>query len=318
MRKWWLDNAKAFAIFLVVFAHCITETNGNVILDGTVSAIYGFHMPLFFMLSGYSFYLLVKKDGTLKNLIKHLLKIVVYYLVFSMIYIILNMIMSKFIFVHTEINYTDILYLWYKPVAHYWYLYVLAIIYVIKIAKVSLLDDKKVKPAILSIIITGALLIASPLLRDIWQLSRIMKMLFFFELGYYAEWWMRKLVFYITPVIGILCGYYIVAGYNYGTVDTYIEMIYAISISMFVICLFSNRLINRIKYFTYIGTTCVWIYVLHSYCTSLMSNICKRLIGAEYIYTRIILSTIAGMVIPIICVNVINFSLKRIRGKQVN
>ncbi len=45
----WLDNVKAFGIFLVVFAHFISSSS----YFDIDKLIYGFHMPLFFFLSGY-------------------------------------------------------------------------------------------------------------------------------------------------------------------------------------------------------------------------------------------------------------------------
>ena len=53
MREKWLDNTKAVAIFLVVFAHCLTEVEGHFVLQMANDFIYSFHMPVLFALSGY-------------------------------------------------------------------------------------------------------------------------------------------------------------------------------------------------------------------------------------------------------------------------
>ena len=45
----WIDIAKGMTILLVIVGH--TVTNGTVVRD----AIFSFHMPLFFILAGYTF-----------------------------------------------------------------------------------------------------------------------------------------------------------------------------------------------------------------------------------------------------------------------
>lgn len=47
-RKYWIDVLRALGIILVVLGHVSKEPN-------TVIFIYAFHMPLFFLLSGFLF-----------------------------------------------------------------------------------------------------------------------------------------------------------------------------------------------------------------------------------------------------------------------
>lgn len=47
----WIDCAKGFAIILVVYGHALTYFSPN--FDNVVHVIYSFHMPLFFVLTGY-------------------------------------------------------------------------------------------------------------------------------------------------------------------------------------------------------------------------------------------------------------------------
>ena len=60
----WIDALKGFAILTVVIGHCITDSLSSqtfpecaALLQMMGDAIYSFHMPLFFMISGYVFYL---------------------------------------------------------------------------------------------------------------------------------------------------------------------------------------------------------------------------------------------------------------------
>lgn len=49
----WLDIVKLFAIFLVVYGHCIQQFDDHYKESSLFVAICSFHMPLFMMLSGY-------------------------------------------------------------------------------------------------------------------------------------------------------------------------------------------------------------------------------------------------------------------------
>lgn len=60
----WLDCCKGFAIMLVVVGHITTDfRSSNLFLDYSIlinkvySLIYSFHMPLFFILSGFAFHI---------------------------------------------------------------------------------------------------------------------------------------------------------------------------------------------------------------------------------------------------------------------
>lgn len=60
----WIDALKGFAILSVVIGHCIADSISSqtfpqyaALLQMMYDAIYSFHMPLFFMISGYVFYL---------------------------------------------------------------------------------------------------------------------------------------------------------------------------------------------------------------------------------------------------------------------
>lgn len=47
----WVDCAKGLAIILVVYGHALTYFSPN--FDSIVHVVYSFHMPLFFVLTGY-------------------------------------------------------------------------------------------------------------------------------------------------------------------------------------------------------------------------------------------------------------------------
>lgn len=79
----WIDYAKIFGLFLVIFAHLYTSegtSESNVVR----TYIYGFHMPFFFLISG----MLHKqrKEKLKEALIKNLKSLFVPYLVFNLLF----------------------------------------------------------------------------------------------------------------------------------------------------------------------------------------------------------------------------------------
>lgn len=149
-REQWLDNAKGFACFLVVYCHVVRGilnakiVNSNIILDYLDYAIYLFHMPLFFMVSGY-FY---KKSGKIENIKeyfkfigKKIINLGIPYIIFSVIFVILNSISSG-----TNSNYSlfDILNLYKTPIGHFWFLYDLIIIFILMPIFESIIKNDKI------------------------------------------------------------------------------------------------------------------------------------------------------------------------------
>lgn len=74
LRYHWIDNIKVFALYLVVLGHIGTSSLHHI--------IYGFHMPLFFLLSG-----MLHKDKPVADMFKRL---VIPYILFNIIYLALE------------------------------------------------------------------------------------------------------------------------------------------------------------------------------------------------------------------------------------
>lgn len=74
-RYFCIDAVKAIAIVLVVFGHCLQYGSGAYFSENSLffqnpafKAIYSFHMPLFFAISGYLFFVSVQKRSFLDTL----------------------------------------------------------------------------------------------------------------------------------------------------------------------------------------------------------------------------------------------------------
>ncbi len=138
-RDLWVDKVKALACVLVVMGHFFQSMTKAGILQANFwyfcfdKTIYYFHVPLFFICSGYLYqkYSIVDCIGKwANNVLKKAISLGIPYFAFSTVTWILKKVFSNS--VNTEIGgLGEILFL--KPTAPYWYLYVLFFIFCISI-----------------------------------------------------------------------------------------------------------------------------------------------------------------------------------------
>lgn len=137
-REIWVDDVKVIACILVAVGHFLMSMIGepdvfhdNDLCEWFVQAIYYFHVPLFFICSGYLYQKLNVIDSWnswTKNILKKLLVLGVPYLTFSFITWGLKVLFSGT--VNNQLNgLTETLFM--RPTAPYWYLYSLFFIFLI-------------------------------------------------------------------------------------------------------------------------------------------------------------------------------------------
>lgn len=127
-RLQWLDAARGIGIVLVVYAHgarALPDVLPHPQLFRQVDqVIYAFHMQLFFLLAG-----LVSRTALNRSRSRYLnekvITVVYPYLVWSLIYWALELMFASH--VNSPISADSILYIWFKPIEHLWFLYVLFI-----------------------------------------------------------------------------------------------------------------------------------------------------------------------------------------------
>lgn len=130
-RYFWVDNIKFVACTLVVLGHFYMSMiqskilPDNAVYNFLIQTVYTFHVPLFFICSGF-LYQKSNKVHNLKswshNVADKLLNLGIPYFTFSIITLLLKVIFSDY--VNTEANnFVNSLFI--NPIAPYWYLYVL-------------------------------------------------------------------------------------------------------------------------------------------------------------------------------------------------
>ena len=136
-REIWIDNVKVIACILVVLGHFfMSMVTANVLPDTGLyqwfrQTIYYFHVPLFFICSGYLYQKFSKVDNVHSwwmNVLKKALNLGVPYFVFSFATWLLKTVFSSS--VNTQIGgLFDTLFI--HPTAPYWYLYALFFLFLI-------------------------------------------------------------------------------------------------------------------------------------------------------------------------------------------
>lgn len=134
-RNQLVDCLKGYACLLVVFGHVIrgirTAIGAPMFIGQVEIFIWSFHVALFMFLSGYVYSITGgwKKKGTRVSFLKNkFLNLAVPYFTFSIIYIVINCGIPG---VNNQNTLCDILWLWKTPVAQYWFLYSLFVLFVL-------------------------------------------------------------------------------------------------------------------------------------------------------------------------------------------
>ena len=130
------DMLKGYACLLVIFGHIIIgiRTSGMAVpgvLPLTEKFIWSFHIDLFMFLSGYVYSItggISRAKSRISFMLSKLLNLGVPYFVFSAAYIAVNSLTPG---VNNENSLSDILKIWYSPVAQYWFIFALFWLFVI-------------------------------------------------------------------------------------------------------------------------------------------------------------------------------------------
>lgn len=136
-RDIWVDYVKVIACILVVLGHFYQSMVKSAVLPETdlylcfIQTIYSFHVPLFFICSGFLYQKYSQTDSPalwINNVLKKLLALGIPYFTFTLITWLLKKVFADS--VNNEIgSLSETLFL--RPTAPYWYLYILFILFLI-------------------------------------------------------------------------------------------------------------------------------------------------------------------------------------------
>lgn len=197
-RNNYIDAIRGFAILLVILGHSIIVYPINLheiqwckIL---YQFIYSFHMPLFFLVSGFCF---SYKNQLKSFLIKKIKRIVLPYLCFSLLDL-----LSRIIFVNlvnrrfSAIEEIDRIFFY---GGEYWFLYVLFELYIIFICINKLIEKNRILTNIIFFVIFLIIAIMSKYFTTIMCFSNVCYYSLFFYVGYIMKINSEKIRYVIIP-----------------------------------------------------------------------------------------------------------------------
>lgn len=301
-RLVWLDSLRGFAIFTVVLGHCIDGYLGanifpsyNVLLKIAYDFIYSFHMPLFFCISGFAFYL----SKTYKKYKIKFWDIVLLYLFWSVFQWCFKIVLASH--VNKPLNFDDLLKIFYVPMVPYWYLYVLACLYLV----FSKIGVPKIKLSLLCI--TGILgFIINHYSIDLGIISTSVYYMYFFALGGHLCTMnlhnrIQNKNFIICVAICIVNCILYLYKVNFTTSILSINPIIVASAGS-IVCfyIFYNwKIVYESNILKMFGVYSLQIYVIHSFITA-GSRIIFKMLGIINLPLYLLVGMIFGIFIPII------------------
>ncbi|MBQ3528230.1 MAG: acyltransferase [Clostridia bacterium] len=306
-RIGWLDSAKGFAIILVVLGHMalgITTAGmfkeSGVWLEALERFIYSFHMPLFWIVSGYTFYLAYCKNREerayrYKN---QLLNSIYVYFLFSTVQWTIQFVFSSV--TNTKVSLADLLLMPIRPMSPYWFTFVLVFYYVVFYAfeKVKLPETAKL------IIVAVLSALGNPLDIDIVIPLRILlvHMLLFYLGIYFAK---VKAMIADSAWAMILLS---VAAVTLIFVDTVFDIPYIPMVSdvlvpaaagLFFFNLFYKlSYLNNSRFLCFMGKYSLEIYVTHCIITAGCRVILFKA-GVQNCLVMLILGTVIATAVPL-------------------
>lgn len=303
-RVSWVDTAKGLAIVLVVYGHALEGTYADMSFNSISynlqhSLIYSFHMPLFFILSGYFVHSWLKRE--IKLAVKQkATSLLIPYIIWSLLQGALMVIThSKSTL---QLGWKTLFIIPIRPIDQFWFIYALFFGFIVFYYLHKLFRNIQ-----FIIIVTFILLVISSYIST-WQFYNILTAVFYMELGYYFHntGVLMKLDSWITigsiTVIFLICFssvFYLMPSL---LTNVFYKVILAILGSAMVIGLAQK--LNS-DWLMYLGRLSLEIYVAHWIFLAGTRIILNRM-GFYNVVIIIGGSTLAGIFMSVIMYDVLN------------
>jgi fucose 4-O-acetylase-like acetyltransferase len=309
VRVIWVDTAKGFGIILVVYEHVIRGLASSDLMTWTATTrfidswIYTFHMPLFFFLSGLFLVRSVQRRWGTFALGK--LRTIAYpYFAWSVITVILKAALGGIPNLPSDLS--DLLLILYRPVAQYWFLYVL---FILSLA-ISALLKLGVRPW--AVLVLAILVYPGVLPISYWWgvvSSEVREFAIYVTLGVVIGWDRDLRAISCTP-IGWLAAV-VVTGLMVSSLGGFVELqewralepSLAVSGTVTIVAL--SVLADKAKLdaaIRFLGRYSLEIYVVHSIASAAARIALQKVAHVSAAAPHILLGTLAGLYMPIVLV----------------
>lgn len=275
-RETWLDSLKGFAILLVILGHVLSGYMDAHTFSGAYASfyhvrtwIYSFHMPLFFLVSGFTFTLAYTREGQLKkgSFLRQLVNIFWIYVLFALLQWWVKQIAADW--VNQGYTLETLQKMFVEPLGNYWYLYVLFVFYALG----ALLRFYRLHPMYLLFLGGCAISAAAAGLQDTnLTLYRIAFHGFFFLLGSVLcrhRWVMKNN--HLTGVAAIFLAsmlFFYIFRYSRNWYPNW-KFFIAVCTCVVNVALFLRvKFLREFRIFQICGKYCLELYLLHTFFTA--------------------------------------------------
>lgn len=306
MRIGWIDALKGFAILTVVLGHVVQGyqvagyfPEDDYFLKCIFDFIYSFHMPLFFLVSGYLYEMTWNESNIniAERIKSKFCDMVFLYVEFSFLFWLVKTLTANYTQVRHIISVEELLWIPIAPLSYLWFLYVLIVLFVV-VPVLTKIFSKRL--FVFSLFTLGYFMMAEKGMN-----SRIFFGGFYFVLGS----WLRQLHFErlrisikncLMLMSLIICGInsitYIMLGEQRGILHDILVALSASYIVWYVATEYGKRWNSNFgKFLHFCGQKCLELYLLHVYFVGCF-RIVFRKAGVEDLFLCIIGCTIFSVV----------------------
>lgn len=307
----WVDSLKGFAIICVVLGHVVKGyldrnmfPNNRIAMHNICNVVYSFHMPLFFMLSGFLFARAYCTGSSPKCLLKknsyknQIFNLILLYIVYDVLFGFSKMIFAGY--VENKVTFIDILMIWAKPIQLFWYLYVLIVLYaVFALKKIRNADFYYILP-----LLFGCAFLSNFMFKtSFFQINSILYYELFFYLGIHLEEILENNVCekfgWILTIIAVVTIIVFWKDDRFLSQIPIVKLIVALGISLMLIKAFRGlEGLGSLRPLELCGKYCLEIYLLHTFAAT-ANRILLPKTGVNGCIANIVINSVLSLCIPV-------------------
>lgn len=298
----WIDSLKGFAIICVVIGHVAlgylksgTFPSSNDIVEVVRALCYSFHMPLFFIMSGYAFTLAyVTPEGNVKrDKVKwQVLNLSILYVCASAFLILLKIIAPQL--GADQASWRTLLMLPVQPFGIYWFLYVLMAVTLIACFSFKFVSRLWVLALSFVLAATAPFFVMT----DLFELQRFFYMSPFFLLGILlrkGDLHVHGVVSNVAIAVGLVLLILSFCGFGELRVVNVSSLAIALGVSLLFISIFQYPALAESSVLKYCGRHSLEIYLIHCYVISAE----RAFLPHTNVWVSLLLTSVLATVIPL-------------------
>ena len=315
-RLQWVDQAKGIGILLVVFGHVLSGVKlAGLEMDPrffrwTWDAIYSFHIPLFFYLSGLFFPHSWQRRGLRSVLLSKVDTLVYPYVLWSLLQGLLQVAMSQH--VNNPVTLGEVFSLLWHPRQEFWFLYALFFVYLYVCLLYLVLPSRLrwilLVAAVVFYFLRGPIRHSGPFITyPAWYLVYFLAgALLHSVTSHITARPVRWLAISVVVFAGAtLLSHWLAQTVEYGQSNPAISagnLLGAASGTVLTVCV-SVLLANRdVRLMARLGRWSLQIYLLHTIAAGAARVVLQKTLGIESVPLHLVVGTVVGMAAPVVFV----------------